>query len=266
MDNFKVIKLNRQNLNKEKAFCLKSKCKEEGYLCKNKWLIDRFDEGLEYLQLEVNKKIVGFIEYMPSEYAWRLIDAPNYMVIHCLWVNTPHKGYGSYLINECIRDSQQKNKNGVVVLANSETSWLPNRDVFEKNKFSISDTDAYNFVLLHYSFSETLIKPSLIKGLEKRFELYDKLTIIRTQQCPYIEVATNNILEAAKTLNLDYDIIDIIDHDQLQRYSPTPYAVFSVIYKQQLVTFHRLTVRSAINRLQLIQKRLDNFNEIKCTY
>ncbi len=43
------------------------------------------------------------------------------------------------------------------------------------------------------------------RGLKK----FSNLTILRSFQCPYVDVATENIVAAAHQLGIDIDIIDI---------------------------------------------------------
>ena len=60
--------------------------KNEGYQIKLEWLKKRFAEGLtiKVLYAEEEQKVVGFIEYVPGEKAWRAVDAKGYLFIHCI--------------------------------------------------------------------------------------------------------------------------------------------------------------------------------------
>ncbi|WP_338121790.1 hypothetical protein [Lysinibacillus fusiformis] len=78
------------------------------------------------------------------------------------------------------------------------------------------------------------------------------MTILRSFQCPYVEVATENILAAASKLDISVDLVEIQSRDELMEKSPTPYGIFSVIYKGQLISFHRLTVHSVYKKLQTL--------------
>lgn len=81
---------------------------------KKNWLKDRFEEGLVFLKGNVRGKC--FIEYIPAEYGWVPIEAPDYMYINCLWVSGQFKGqgYSNLLLGECIRDSKEKGKKGLL--------------------------------------------------------------------------------------------------------------------------------------------------------
>jgi GNAT superfamily N-acetyltransferase len=103
-----IITVDGTNFEEHGFFCYKSKPKSEGYQNKLDWLQQRFEEGLRIKILYEDKRSVGFIEYIPGEHTWRVVEAPDYLVVHCLWVvgRGKKKGYGSRLLNECVEDAQ----------------------------------------------------------------------------------------------------------------------------------------------------------------
>jgi GNAT superfamily N-acetyltransferase len=104
-DTFELITVNADNLDKHGFFCYMSKRKAPGYAQKRAWLAARFAEGLKlHMVHEIGGRTVGFIEYAPGEFAWRTVHAPDYLVIHCLWVvgKGKGKGYGSRLLQICL--------------------------------------------------------------------------------------------------------------------------------------------------------------------
>jgi len=102
-------------------FCYRSKPKSEGYRRKLAWLGQRFSEGMKIKILYEKGRPVGFIEYIPGEFAWRAVRAKNYVVIHCLWVvgRGKGKGYGSRLLNDCVEDARKMQKHGVAMVTSS---------------------------------------------------------------------------------------------------------------------------------------------------
>jgi L-amino acid N-acyltransferase YncA len=247
------VEMDHETLEGTGSFCLRSKKSTEGYIQKNKWLHDRFEDGLKYVQLIEDKKQVGFIEYTDAECSSRVVYANDYVVIHCLWVSELGKGYGSKLIQKCIEDAKRRKKNGVGVVTNSQTAWTPSKDIFLKNHFVVVDTALEQFELLVYPFDENAESPSFPTDWVARTERFHDLTILRSFQCPYVEVATANIVEGAKKLGIGASIIEITNREELMRLSPTPYGIYAVIYKGQLITFHRLTVHSVIKRLRAMK-------------
>ena len=249
MGNVKLVRLNELNIDNTGCYCLRSKPNSPGYIDKNIWLKERFREGLTYIQIMEDNKQAGFIEYAPIEYSSRVVYGENYVVIHCLWVHITGKGHATRLINQCIQDAKEQKKSGVIVVTNQDTSWTPGKDVFLKNHFVKVDHAPYGFELLVYKF-EKAKDPFFPNDWEGRLEAFTDLTIVRTQQCPYIDVASDNVLEAAKRLGLKANIIDVKTREELLEVSPTPYGVYGVIFKNTLISFHRLTTHSAMKRLK----------------
>ncbi|WP_409973901.1 GNAT family N-acetyltransferase [Bacillus sp. Bva_UNVM-123] len=245
-----MVELNHKIMEGMGSYCLRSKKKSEGYINKNKWLNDRFEEGLKYIQLIEHDRQVGFIEYTEAEYSSRVVHADNYLVIHCLWVSENGKGYGTKLINTCLQDAKELSKQGVAVVTNSETSWTPSKDIFLKNNFSLVDQAPYHFELLAYRFDQNSVLPYFPTNWNERVKRFNNLTILRSFQCPYVEIATENIIEGANKLGIEANIIDLKNREELMKLSPTPYGIYSVIYKGKLITFHRLTVHTVIKKLK----------------
>lgn len=202
------------------------------------------------MQLFEHKKQVGFIEYTEAEFSSRVVHADNYLVIHCLWVSDIGKGYGAKLINKCLQDAKKLGKKGVVVVTNSDTSWAQSKDIFLKNGFKVIDKAPYNFELVAYQFDQDDLFPYFPTDWEERVKKFTNLTILRSFQCPYVAIATENIIAGADKLGIVTEIIDVKNREELMRLSPTPYGIYSVIFKGQLITFHRLTVHSVIKRLK----------------
>lgn len=245
-----MSELDTQTLEGTGSFCLRSKKKSNGYILKNKWLNERFEEGLKYVQLIDNDKQVGFIEYTEATFSSRVVHADDYLVIHCLWVSETGKGYGTKLINKCLEDAKIQSKQGVVVVTNSNTSWTPSKDIFLKHHFTLVDTAPFHFELLVYPFEHATSLPTFPSNWDERLNNFQELTILRSFQCPYVEIATENIIAGAKKLGIDVNIIDLKNRKELMALSPTPYGIFSVVFKGQLITFHRLTVHSVVKRLK----------------
>lgn len=243
-----IIELSEESVSSEGCYCLRSKPDSPGYQGKSGWLQKNLDKGLKYVKVLEDGKQAGFIEYVPIEHSSRVIYGGNYLVIHCLWVGITGKGYASALIQHCIQDAMQQNKAGVVVITNAETSWTPSKEIFIKNHFVEIDNAPYGFELLVHSFRDGIL-PFFPQNWEERLRFHD-LTILRTQQCPYLDIATQNILEAADKLGIQGDIIDLNSREQLLELSPTPYGVYGVIFRNKLISYHRLTVHSVLKRLK----------------
>lgn len=254
MPSTNIIELNHDNLELQGGFCRRSQAKSIGFKNKNSWLADQMHEGLKYIKLMEDGKQAGFIEYTTSESSSRAVYADNYLVIHCLWVSINGKGYGSLLINKCIEDARQQNKNGVVVVTHQETSWTPSRDIYLKHGFSFVHEGPYGFELYVHKLVDAP-NPYFPDDWEARLMRTNELIIYRTNQCPFVEIATENVIEGAAKLGLEVKIIAMKNRAELMELSPTPYGIFGVTYNGELVTFHRLTVHSVVKRLKALMER-----------
>lgn len=173
-DAFEPITVNVDNLDRHGFFCYMSKRKAPGYAQKREWLAARFAEGLKlHMVHEVGGRTVGFIEYIPGEFAWRAVYAPDYLVIHCLWVvgQGKGKGYGAQLLQLCLDDARVQNKHGVVMLA-SDGVWLAKKDIFLKHGFAEVGQAPPPFRLLAQRFDFTkrlaeIVAPTLVIAGER---------------------------------------------------------------------------------------------------
>jgi hypothetical protein len=230
--------------------------KYEGYKQKISWTEAESEKGLNYIQIHKNGKPAGFIEFTDGEQAWRALHADGYIVIHCLWVGITGEGIGSMLIERCIEYATEKQKKGVVVVTNADASWAPSEQIFEKKRFRCVDEAPFEFKLYAYLIGEAVLPffPSNWNDRLARFS--DGLTVLRTFQCPYLDVATSNLAEAASSLNIPCNIIELNTREEVMELAPTPYGVFHVIYKGKLVSFHRMTPRSFAQHLKRIDADL----------
>lgn len=231
------------------CYCMRSMQKHEGYRKKVAWTEANTANGLTYLQLKRGKKTAGFIEYAPGEQCWRVIHADGYIVIHCLWVGETGLGLGSQLIQMCVEEARRLGKIGVAVLTNEDNGWSPGRDIYVRNGFQLIAEGPYGFSLYAYSF-ESGYTPSFPQNWTERLSRFSEgLTILRTDQCPYLETATENVMAAAEAAKVTPSVIHIPDRKSMMELSPTPYGVFNVVYNGELIAYHRMTFRAFYKKL-----------------
>ena len=190
---------------------------------------------------EIGGRTVGFIEYIPGEFAWRAVNAPGYLVIHCLWVvgKGKGKGYGSQLLQLCLDDARAQNKHGVVMVS-SDGVWLAKKDLFIKQGFKEVGQAPPSFSLLVYRFDDAPL-PAFPKDWEERQARFGKgLTVIRTPQCPYNEDAANIALEYAAEQKIDARVVAFESAKELQLNSPSPYGAFGLVLNGRLLAYHYL--------------------------
>jgi L-amino acid N-acyltransferase YncA len=240
----KIIDITEKNLNEYGLFCKKSQKKQVGYQNKVKWIKERFKEGLKYKLLLVKEgekeTSRGFIEYIPGEYNWRGIQADNWMVIHCIWVIGKHKnkGYASKLLEECIKDAKEAKLYGVVAMTAEKGGWLPNMKFFVKNGFEKVDNFPPYYRLYAKVFSENVLKPQFHPQSKDKLKEYGEgVTILYTQQCPYLPILVNDIEEIVIERDIKFQAILLEDTKEAQQNGIHPFGTFCIICEGEVIPY-----------------------------
>ncbi len=137
------------NVDRYGFFCYKSKPKTPGYRQKRDWLEGCLSQGLRLKIIYEGNRSAGFIEYAPGEATWRAVQAPGYMVIHCMWVvgSGKGKGYGARLLEQVISEADSLGMFGVAVVTSTST-WLVKNGFFLHHGFLGVDQAPPSFELL----------------------------------------------------------------------------------------------------------------------
>jgi len=248
-----IVTVDAANVADHGFFCYKSKPKSAGYQQKSKWLDQRFSEGLKIKIVYENGRSVGFIEYIPGEYAWRAVRAENYMLVHCLWVvgRAKGKGYGSRLLNACIEDAQQSQKQGVAMVTSSGV-WLADKKLLQKNGFEPVDEAPPSFELLVKKFGQAP-SPAFPKDWDERQARYGSgLTVVRSDQCPYIEDAVKMVVETGREIGLETQVVKLESCQQVQNAAPSAFGVFSIVLDGKLLRYHYVIKKELVRLLKKV--------------
>lgn len=245
MTEIKIIDTNIDNI-QDYGFCSYKSVKTSGYPEKLSWLRERYKEGLRIKILYSERDgPQGMIEYIPGEYCWRPVDSVGYMFIHCVFVGYKKtykgKGYGSLLIDECIKDAKKAKMFGVAVVTR-KGSFMVGKHVFLKKGFGLADQADPDFELLALKFEDNIKPPKFKPGLENRVSKYKKeLTIIRADQCPYTVKNVNEIMTTSENeFKIKAQVINLKSHKEA-RNSPCPFGSFCIIYKGKIVAHHPIS-------------------------
>lgn len=195
----------------------------------------------------------GMLEYIPGEYAHRPVDAGGYMFIHCIFVGLKKefkgKGYASYLIDECIKESKNAKMLGVAVVTR-KGSFMAKKDIFIKKGFSIVDNAKPDFELLALKFDEKTVNPVFKEISTKNYS--EGLTIIRSRQCPYSVKNVDAIIQTAKKLNLKPSLVEVDDSESAQK-SPCAFGTFCIINDGIILSHHPISNTRFENIMKTIQ-------------
>jgi len=251
MSSFSIATVNAENVEQLGFFCVKSK-KHPGYVAKSSWLRQRFDEGMRIkLLLTDDGGQAGFLEYVPGEYTWRVVHAPDYLVIHCIWVSSresPFKGMASILLEESLKDAETSAKRGVAVVT-SDGPWMVGRDVFIKNGFGLVDETGPHYQLLARQIGAGS-PPSFPRDLSQRLSTSRGLRLFYADQCPYVGKAVAELPEVAGRYGIRLHLVELKDAAEARARMPSPYGVFGLVYEGRLLADHPISATRFRNILR----------------
>jgi hypothetical protein len=251
MSDFSVISVNTENVEELGFFCVNNR-KHVGYIAKLSWLQHRLNEGLRIKLLITHEgKQAGFLEYIPGEYTWRVVHAPDYLVIHCIWINSrqfPYKGMASAVLQDCIQDAEACGKAGVAVVA-SDGPWMANKAIFIKNAFEQIDECSPHFQLL-VKRTGTGPLPAFPQNWAERLSQFQDLQLIYSDQCPYIGKVVAELPPVAEQHGIQLQLLKLKDPAEARERMPSPYGVISLVYQGRLLADHPISATRFKNILQ----------------
>jgi hypothetical protein len=244
------IKLTHDNIDQEHICCAISNNKDIQVMSKKNWLNQRLDEGLVFLKGDVRGKC--FIEYIPAEAAWIPLEAEGYMYIDCLWVSGQFKGHGysNLLLEQCIEDSKEKGKKGLVILSsNKKKGFLSDPEYMKYKGFETVDTAEPYFELMCLPFDENAERPRFKNTVGSHENMPKGFVLYYTNQCPFTAKYVPLLEKTAKERNAVFQVIHIQTKEEAQN-APTPFTTFSLFYDGQFVTHEILSEKKLDKILQ----------------
>ena len=239
---FNTVEVGPDNVDETGFFCLMSRRKADGYKRKRAWLDRRFAEGLKIHMIKDGGR--GFVETIPGAYAWRAIEAKDYLVIHCLWVVGRSKGSGpsGHLMNLAVDEAKRAGFSGIAMVT-SEGNWLIGRRFLDKHGFTCVEEAPPTFSLMVKRWGD--VDPPSFSGNwdKKRAALGGGLTVLRSDQCPYIDDTVTMLREAADDHGLTFKEIELTSAKDVRRRAPSAYGVFHVVCDDRLISTTPITRR-----------------------
>ena len=228
-----IIDITKENIDDHpQVVCFINK-KHPTHHLKHEWILKRFKDGLKIklLFIEEEKKPVGYIEYIPGEQAWRAVDAPDHMFIHCLWTNGKkyqHQGLGTLLLDACEKDAQSKA--GVAVIT-SDGAFMAHKDIFIKNGFTEIAQQGKD-MLLSKTYKKKAQQVSF-KDHEKQLKKLNGFHILYSKQCPWVARFIQEIDESIIE-KYNIKIKEFTTAKQAQN-APSIYSIFNLIYDGKIL-------------------------------
>ncbi|TPV93332.1 MAG: GNAT family N-acetyltransferase [Myxococcales bacterium FL481] len=223
---------------------------EQGVLEKKKWLKRRFAEGLVFRKLDVRGKV--FIEYMPSELAWRPIEAPGFLTVHCLWVSGRYAkhGHGRALLRSCIDDARRQGKHGVVIAsAKKKKAFLADPKFLEHLGFKCVDERAgFRLYACFLHGVPEASWPKFSPARKPRTRQPNAVQIYHSPQCPFNTHWVPLVAQEVEHAGFDVSIKRLTRAAQ-NRKVRSPLGAFSLESDEQLVAH-------CINALGVTRKQL----------
>ena len=230
-----VIDVTLENVEKTGFFCYMSARKSEGFAHKLDWVKARLAEGLK-IKMVLPPDGRGFIEYIPGEFAWRAVNAAGYMFIHCVWVVGRSKGMGvaTHFLELCEKDARNQGMNGVAMVT-SGSRYMVKAGYLEKKGYKAVDQAPPSFTLMVKKFKDAL-EPVFCGDWETKARRFGKgLTVVRSDQCPYLESAAQAARGWADAGGLEFHDVILENAKEVREKSPSAYGIYNLVYNGILV-------------------------------
>jgi hypothetical protein len=243
-----LIKIaNEEGVRKYGLGCLTNQ-KHPGFESKLKWLKKEFENGLRMIVLNVDGKSAGMIEYTLSEFFWRPVAAENYLMIHCLWIinsKNHKKGYGTLLINECVKEAKQRKMDGIGIIT-SDGPWMAGKNIFLKNGFKqIEEKGRFELLVLQLKNGKV---PAFINWEDRSISSKD-FKIIYTNQCPMFAKCIPDLKSVAKSKNIRLKISQLKSSKDA-RNAPSGYGVMNIVKNKKIFADHYISGKRFDNILK----------------
>ncbi len=240
MKGIKIINVTADNVSESGVFCIKDK-KAPGFAKKVEWFKNKLNKDLRIkLAVDNNGKQLGFIEFIPSELAWRPISAKNYLFIQCIAIfgkKERNQLLGYLLIETCEKEAMEENKDGVCTMS-SNGPWIAGKQIFEKNGYAVVD-QLGRFELMAKSFENTTAQPKF-NDWEAEQTKYKGWHLIYSDQCPWHEKAIIALKESAIENKIQLKIKKLKSPNEAQ-VAPSGFGTFSLIKDGKLLADHYIS-------------------------
>ncbi|MCC7506361.1 MAG: hypothetical protein IT259_13725 [Saprospiraceae bacterium] len=210
-------------------------------MAKAAWFKQAYHDGLR-LQIAVDDRhqALGFIEYVPAEYAWRPVIADHFLFIHCIMVYSnanKNAGVGSALLNDAEHWARNTGKLGLCAMS-SAGSWMAGQSLFAKNGFEPTD-ERGRFVMMTKRFATGAPSPA-IRDWTSALTRYQGWHLVYANQCPWHQKSVVDLQQCAAEHGIDLQVTELKTPADAQA-APSGYGTFSLIKDGRLLEDHYIS-------------------------
>lgn len=238
-EDIRLVEVTAHNVEEAGICCSKNK-KSEGFKAKVEWFKMKINEGLKIvLALDASNKQVAFIEYLPSENAWRPVKASNYLFIQCIAVyvkDLRSEGIASRLLQHCENEAKEKGKAGICVITSSGP-WLAGKELFLNNGFyQAAKIDRFELMVKQLQPS---IEPVLINWMGNQWQ-YKGWNLIYADQCPWHSKSVTDLKNWSIKAGFELKVTRLNSPQEAQS-SASGFGTFALIKDGKLLADHYIS-------------------------
>jgi GNAT superfamily N-acetyltransferase len=236
----RIIEVTPENVSEMGVYCVKDR-KSSGYKLTVDWFKSKVNNGLKIqIARDYQNRDLGFVEYMPSEIAWRPVKAINYFFIQCILLfgkEVRNQGTGSALLQICEKDAKMHNKSGICAMS-SGGAWMADKSLFKKNGFIIADK-LDRFELMVKKFDDKNPIPNFIDWTIQQSK-YTGWNLIYSDQCPWHEKSVTDLKQSALNNGIKLKVKKLTNPGEAQN-APSGFGTFSIVKEGKLLADHYIS-------------------------
>jgi hypothetical protein len=138
------------------------------------------------------------------------------------------KGYAKLLVRECLDDAQRCGSQGVATVT-SEGNWLVGKKLLLSCGFKSVDHATPSYELLAKAKGPAPPPRFPIDWDRRAASFGNGLTVVRTDQCPYLDEAVDIALDVGRNRGLKVQVVELTSAREVRERAPSPYGVFSIV-------------------------------------
>ncbi|MBT8267912.1 MAG: GNAT family N-acetyltransferase [Bacteroidia bacterium] len=240
MEPINFIDVTAENVEEMGVFCIKNK-KAPGYLKKVSWFKNKLNKGLRIILIKDDQgKEIGFIEFIPSELAWRPVKATNFYFIQCIALfgkAMRNQNLGTALLQQCEAEAREEGKFGLCTLS-SDGPWMATKEIFVKNGFHVVEKKD-RFELMVKAFAKDCQLPKLSDWNAEQ-QKYKGWSLVYSDQCPWHEKSVIALQESAAMHGIPLKVVRLTSPEEAKR-APSGYGTFTLLRDGKILADHYIS-------------------------